>query len=141
MTEQDTHSIFNTETDPGLDNQLLAVSRWTRLLTIIGFSIGAFVVTVMLFSGAAVLKSVESLLPVKVEGVYGTLIVVFFIFFFITAAVLYFLYKAASCLKAGVLQKDATLLAEGFTNFHRFFIAMAIFSGISLLANISTLFQ
>ncbi|MBO9591935.1 MAG: hypothetical protein J7599_03435 [Niabella sp.] len=141
MTEQDPHSIFETDPDPELDRQLLALSRWTRLITVIGFGMGAFVVAMMLVSGAVILKSLESILPVKAEGTYGALIVVFFIFFFITATVLYFLYKAASNIKAGVLQKNTTLLAEGFSNFHRFFIAMAILSGISLLANISTLFQ
>ncbi len=141
MTEQEPDSIFDADTDPELEQQLLAISKWARLITVIGFSMGAFAVAIMLASGAAILKAFESILPVKAEGTYGALIVVFFIFFFITATVLYFLYKAASCLKAGVLQKDTTLLAEGFSNFHRFFIVMAIFSGITLLANISTLFQ
>lgn len=141
MTEQDPQSIFDTGADPELDHHLMAISRWTRLITVIGFSMGAFVVAIMLINGAMILKTFESILPVKAEGTYGALIVVFFIFFFLTATVLYFLYKAASCLKAGVLQKNTTLLAEGFSNFHRFFIAMAILSGISLLANISTLLQ
>ncbi|MBZ4188536.1 hypothetical protein [Niabella beijingensis] len=141
MTEQDPHSVFDTETDPELEHQLLTVSRWTRFITVIGFSFGAFLVVAMLFNGAAILKEMEGLLPVQVEGAYSAMIITFFIFFFAAAALLYFLYNAATYIKAGVLQKNAALVAEGFANFRRFFIAIAIFAGFSLLANLSILFQ
>lgn len=141
MTEQEDPSIFQSqETDPVFDEQFSNISRWLRLISTIGFGIGAFIVVGMLFNGAALFRAMEAAAPVKIAGMYGALVIAFLIIFFIAAAVLYFLYKAAGSLRAGTLQKDATLISEGFENLNRFFIAMAIFSAISLLANISTLF-
>ncbi|MBO9618661.1 MAG: hypothetical protein J7539_06440 [Niabella sp.] len=140
MTEQEDPSIFQTnESDPVFDQQFSNISRWARLITTIGFGIGAFIVAGVLFNGAAIFREMAAAAPIKMTGLYGGLVVAFFIIFFIAAAVLYFLYKAANFLKTGVQQKDAASISEGFVYLNRFFIAMAVFSAISLLVNISTL--
>ncbi|AHF17714.1 hypothetical protein [Niabella soli] len=142
MTEQEDPSISqNNETDPVFDQQFSNISRWVRLITTIGFGIGAFIVVGMLFNGAAIFREMEAAAPVRMTGMYGALVTGFLIIFFIAAAVLYFLYKAATSLKTGVLQKDTALISEAFVNLNRFFIVMAIFSTISLLVNLLTLFS
>lgn len=119
---------------------LINISKWTRFISIFGFVIGAFVVMSMLVSGAEVMKALVNALPIKAEGLYGAMIVVFFIFFFIAAAILYFLYKASQLLSQGAAQKNSTLIAEGFVHLKRFFIILAIFGALSLIANLSNLF-
>jgi|GEM_PF-4737097 len=140
MTEQDTQSIFSTEPDPELDHQLLAICRRVRLIAVIGFGWGAAVAVMMLLNGAAILRAFESVLP-PASGIYNFLVAEFFILFFFIAAVLYFLYHAANHIRAGVIQRNAKLIAEGFSHFRRFFITMAVFSGLILFANILKLFQ
>lgn len=121
MTEQEDPSISqNNETDPVFDQQFSNISRWVRLITTIGFGIGAFIVVGMLFNGAAIFREMEAAAPVRMTGMYGALVTGFLIIFFIAAAVLYFLYKAATSLKTGVLQKDTALISEAFVNLNRF---------------------
>ncbi len=141
MQEQQPSSIFEEKLTPGLQNALFAISRWSRLISVIGFGIGAFVVVMMFLSGATIFKQMQEYIGMNMQGIYGALIVVFFIFFFIVAAVLYFLYKASMLLQQGVQQKDTTLIAEGFVFLKRFFLITAILGALSLLANIVTLFK
>lgn len=143
MTEQEEEqpSIFETTTDPELDKQILEVSRWTKMISVIGFGVGAFVVVMLFLFGKQMIQVLASTMPVQVEGLYGAIVLAFLIIFLVAAAVLYFLYKAATLLQAGVTQKNNTLIAEGFTHLNRFFIFMAIMTAISLFGNLSMLFS
>lgn len=131
---------FNQNTESSFNILFTRISSWLRLISVIGFSIGAFFIVSMLFSGKTIMESVEKAMPIKIEGLYGALVFVFFIFFFIAAAFFYFLYKAGKQLKEGAIKNDTYLLAEGFSALRNFFIMTAILGGLSLLVNISRLF-
>jgi hypothetical protein len=122
-------------------NSLLAkLSAWLRIISIAGFSMGAFFAVSMLFSGRLVMEAVEKAIPIKVAGLYGALIFVFFIIFFIMAAFLFFLYNAWQNIKNGIIKNDSFFIAEGFRFLRNFFIMMTILGGLSLLVNVSKLF-
>lgn len=134
----ESHEEMNTETpiNPQTEWAITNISRWVRYIAIFGFSVGGFIVTVMLFNGASVFKAIEAALPIKIQGLYTALVIGFFILFFIAAAVLYFLYKASQQLIRGLLQKDTFLLAEGFRYLKNFFIVMSVYGVIMFLANL-----
>lgn len=140
MNERQPSSIFESRLTPGLQGAFLAISKWSKLLAVIGFALGAFIVVTILLSGSGMITKIESLISIKIPGLYSALIIAFFILFFIAAAVLYFLYKGATLLRQGVQQNDTTLIAEGFTFLKRFFIISAIVSAISLTVNLFSLF-
>ena len=139
--QQEEHTKIEENINPGVQNAIFEISRWSRLISLVGFAMGAFVVVVMLFSGATIFRQIEQSFNLQVQGLYGALIIAFFIIFFIAAAVLYFLYKAATLLKQGVLQNDTTLIAEGFIFLKKFFIVTAIISGLGMLGNFITLLK
>ncbi len=139
MQQQQDPSVIEENINPGVQHAIFEISRWSRLISVVGFAMGAFVVVVMLFSGATIFRQIEQSFNLPVQGLYGALIIAFFIIFFIAAAVLYFLYKAAALLKQGVLQNNTTLIAEGFIFLKKFFVVTAIISGLGLLANLITL--
>ncbi|WP_346237645.1 hypothetical protein ABDK00_001020 [Niabella insulamsoli] len=133
-------SIFGTEPLNEIDKALLEIARWTRLISVIGFGIGASIVLVMLFSGAQILSGIaETLLPGGSNYFYPVLVAAFFILFFMAAMVLFYLHKASRALVLGVLQKDATQLAEAFLYLRNFFIVVIIFAAFQLAGNLFNL--
>ncbi len=120
---------------------LSAISKWTRFISLVGFSVGAFVVMTMLVSGRDVLKMMATTLQLPGTGVYGILIFVFFLMFFVVAAILYFLYKASILFKQGIAGEDELQIAEGFVFLRRFFLVVAILGIIGLFSNVMKLFM
>ncbi|MFV0604271.1 MAG: hypothetical protein ACK5NK_00395 [Niabella sp.] len=139
MQEQENESIFEENISPGALQAIYETGRWGKMLAVAGYAIGAFVVIVVLFNGTTLFKTIERVMPVSLEGLYGLFITVFFIAFFIIAAILYFLYKGATLLQQGAQQNNTTLIAEGFSFFKKFFLISAIVGSIGLLINIFTL--
>lgn len=133
--EQDENTL-QTSLTPLAQEQILSISKWVRIISIIGFSLGAFVAFGMMSSGAQVMKMLAEAMPVKVEGLYGALVVVFFIFFFIIAGLLYYLYRSSNLLKQALEQQNTILMAEGFSAIKNFFLIMAVLGGLSLLSNL-----
>lgn len=123
-----------------VDTALLAIARWARFLSIIGFSVGSFVVVAMLVSGKEVFNAVISALPVKVDGLYWILMIGFYIVFFLMAAFLYFLFKAATLLAKGATEKNTLLIADGFLHLKKFFWILAIMVSLGLFSNLFNLF-
>lgn len=137
MQKNQSENIF--ENNPGLQNAISAVSKWSKLISVVGFALGTFVVVIMLFSGAAIFETITNAINMPVEGVYGALIFTFFIFFFVFAAVFYFLYKSATLLQEGVQKNDRYQIAEGFNFLKKFFLITAIYNAIALFGYILTL--
>lgn len=131
--------IFNNGPLEGSESALLQISKWTRQIAVIGFAIGSFIVMVMLFSGAQILKTIAAALPVTFTGMYPVLVVSFFILFFLAALVLFYLYKASQLLFQGVLQKDSALLSQAFVYIKNFFIVVIVFAALQLVVNLSNL--
>lgn len=138
-TNEPASSHTSAPTEP--ETALIAISRWTRFISIIGFGIGAFVVVTMLISGKEVLTGVMNAFPVKIEGLYGALVFVFFIFFFVAAAFLYFLFKASTLFVRAVMEKNTQLIAEGFLYLKRFFWVLAIMATLGLFSNLVNLLK
>jgi hypothetical protein len=141
MDEQNESSQFTESLSPVMEQNLAAISKWTKLLSILGFSFGALVVVSMMFNGAEIINSVAAVMPIQMQGMYGILIFVFFVFFFIAAAFLYFLYKASTLLFRGVQRKDSIQIAEGFSNLKLVFFMAAIYGALQLIGNLTNLIK
>lgn len=135
--EEQQEEIFNNIPDTD-KTALLEISKWTRLISVIGFAIGSFIVIIMLFSGAQILQTMATSIP-SMKGMYPALVVGFFVVFFIAAMVLYYLYKASQLLLQGIQQQNNTLLSQAFIYLKNFFIAVIAFTGLQLIINISNL--
>ena len=141
MIQEEEHQedIFNEEIPDTDKTALLEISKWTRLISVIGFAIGSFIVVIMLFSGAQILQTMATSIP-SMKGMYPVLVAGFFVVFFIAAMVLYFLYKASQLLLQGIHQQNNALLSQAFVYLKNFFIAVIAFTGLQLIINLSNLF-
>ncbi len=137
--EEPQEDIFDNELSDADKTSMLEISKWTRLISVIGFAIGAFVVVLMLFSGAQILQTAATSIP-SMKGMYPALVAGFFVVFFIAAVVLYYLYKASQLLLQGIQQQNEALLSQAFVYLKNFFIAVIAFSGLQLIINLSNLF-
>lgn len=133
--QDDLEPKFNQHTNLAL----IEISKWSRVISIIGFAMGAFIVVIMLLSGAAIFEKITTMVNLPIQGLYGALIVTFFILFFVLAAVLYFLYKGSTLLKEGTLKNDSYMIAEGFNFIKKFFAISAVYNAIGLIAYILNL--
>ncbi len=134
--EEQQEDIFNNNIPDTDKTALLEISKWTRLISVIGFAIGSFIVIIMLFSGAQILQTMATSIP-SMKGMYPVLVAGFFVVFFIAAMVLYYLYKASQLLLQGIQQQNNTLLSQAFIYLKNFFIAVIAFTGLQLIINIS----
>ncbi|MCH5716804.1 hypothetical protein [Niabella hibiscisoli] len=138
--EEPQEDIFDNDLSDADKTALLEISKWIRLISVIGFAIGAFVVVLMLFSGSQILQTAVTSIP-SLKGMYGVLVAVFFVAFFIAAVVLYYLYKASQLLLQGIQQQNDALLSQAFVYLKNFFIAVIIFVGLRLIINLSNFFN
>lgn len=136
--DEQQEDIFDDEISDADKTALLEISKWTRLISVIGFAIGAFIVIIMLFSGAEILQTMATSIP-AMKGMYPVLVAVFFVVFFITAIVLFYLHKASKLLLQGIQQQDSVLLSQAFIHLKNFFIAVIAFTGLQLVINLSNL--
>ena len=83
--EEQQEEIFNNIPDTD-KTALLEISKWTRLISVIGFAIGSFIVIIMLFSGAQILQTMATSIP-SMKGMYPALVVGFFVVFFMIAII------------------------------------------------------
>ncbi len=134
--EEQQEEIFNNNIPDTDKTALLEISKWTRLISVIGFAIGSFIVIIMLFSGAQILQTMATSIP-SMKGMYPVLVAGFFVVFFIAAMVLYYLYKASQLLLQGIQQQNNTLLSQAFIYLKNFFVAVIAFTGLQLIINIS----
>ncbi len=125
--------------DAVTDAAFTEVSKWTRRIAVIGFAIGAFVVMVMLFNGADILKTVAASLPAGLSGGYPMLVGLFFVLFFSAAIVFFSLYRASQLLLQGVREKDKVALAESFVYLKRFFVATIVVAVFQIVGNLFNL--
>lgn len=141
MQRNDPNPEFETELNPRLNHALIEISKWSKIISVIGFAMGAFFVVIMLFSGKMIFEKIIASINLPIEGLYSALIFTFFIFFFILAAVLYFLYRGSSLLSEGVEKKDSYQIAEGFNFLKKFFLISAIYNAIGLIGYVITIFN
>ncbi|MFT4095425.1 MAG: hypothetical protein QM640_17490 [Niabella sp.] len=133
--QQEEESIFEDKLLDRSEDGILQISKWTKLISVIGFALGAFIVILMIGSGSQILRKAAELFPVKGNSVYGAMVAAFFVLFFTAALLLYYLYGAATALQQGLRQKSNTLLVQGFTNLRNFFIVLIVLGLFQLLSN------
>lgn len=126
--------IFSDEISDSDKAALLEVSKWTRVISSIGFAISLMIVIPMLLDGSAALKQ-EAAMPGS-NNTYPKLVINFFINFFAAAIMLYQLYKASNLLLRGVQQPNSSSLAQGFIHLKNFFMALMVFAGVRIVMNL-----
>ena len=113
---------------------LLEISKWTRVISAIGFAVSVMVVLPMLLDGSAAFKQ-QAAMP-GANTTYSKLVVNFFINFFAAATMLYQLYKCSNLLLNGVQQQNSNTLAQGFIHLKNFFIALIVFASVRMAINL-----
>ncbi len=133
--------------DLQLDNpikmRLAESAKWTKFIAIVLF-ISAAVILIAGIFGGGVLLSVFG----RSEGSMGnlanlgsvTIMIIFFAFASVFAVMAFFLYKFSSKIKIAIDTEEASMITDAFAALKIFFILAAVFTILSLLNSISTLF-
>ncbi|MCH5682992.1 hypothetical protein LWM68_01060 [Niabella sp. W65] len=116
--EEPQEDIFDDDISDADKTALLEISKWTRVISAIGFAISVMVVLPMLLDGSAALKQ-QAAMP-GANTTYSKLVVDFFINFFAAATMLYQLYKSSNLFLNGVQQQNSNTLAQGFIHLKNF---------------------
>jgi hypothetical protein len=132
--EEPQEDIFDDDISDADKTALLEISKWTRVISAIGFAISVMVVLPMLLDGSAALKQ-QAAMP-GANTTYSKLVVDFFINFFAAATMLYQLYKSSNLFLNGVQQQNSNTLAQGFIHLKNFFIALIVFASVRMAINL-----
>jgi len=132
--EEPQEDIFDDDISDADKTALLEISKWTRVISAIGFAISVMVVLPMLLDGSAALKQ-QAAMP-GANTTYSKLVVDFFINFLAAATMLYQLYKSSNLFLNGVQQQNSNTLAQGFIHLKNFFIALIVFASVRMAINL-----
>lgn len=140
MDQQDQPaSLFEMEVDSGAQTHLLAISKWSRFISIVMFcSIGLVVLGLLinaeeLMDSMALLSTLGDSDTAMVVLIVMAIVLTYFIIWF------FFLFKSSRLIKRGLYGKNAADLAEGFKALRISFVFSMIYSLLMILSKFSTL--
>jgi magnesium-transporting ATPase (P-type) len=136
MDQDQSSSLFEMELDQSGQANILAVSKWTRFISITGIVCIAIVLIALAAGGKEILANLGSLYSLCESDAAMTLIVLVLLVIAFFCVWVFFLLKASNLLKKGILGKNATDIAEGFRAMKTFFILSTVISMFSILTTI-----
>jgi len=136
MDRDQSSSLFEMELDQSGQANILAVSKWTRFISIVGIVCIALVLIAFAASGQEILANLGYLYSFGDSDMAVTLLVLVLLVIAFFCVWVFFLLKASNLLKKGILGKNATDIAEGFRAMKIFFILSVIISVVSILSTI-----
>ncbi len=136
MGQDQSSSLFEMELDQSGQANILAVSKWTRFISIVGIVCIAIVLIALAAGGKEIIANLGSLYSLGESDVAMTLVVLILLVIAFFCVWVFFLLKASNLLKKGILGKNATDIAEGFRAMKTFFILSTIISIFSILTTI-----
>lgn len=136
MDQDQSSSLFEMELDQSGQANILAVSKWTRFISIVGIVCIALVLIALAANGQEILVGLGALYSFEDSDVAVTLLVLVLLVIAFFCVWVFFLLKASNLLKKGILGKNATDIAEGFRAMKTFFILSVIISIFSILSTI-----
>jgi magnesium-transporting ATPase (P-type) len=136
MDQDQSSSLFEMELDQSGQSNILAVSKWTRFISIVGIVCIALVLIALAAGGKEFLANLGSLYSLGESDIAMTLIVLLLLVVAFFCVWVFFLLKASNLLKKGIQGKNSTDIAEGFRAMKTFFILSVVISVFSILSTI-----
>ena len=141
MEPQQDKSLFDTNLDSVTQNHLLGISKWTKFISLsIAIAIALFIVA-MLAIGSQFLQAFSQYSFMMGSDSILVIVLIFLVIFAIMGVWLYFLYRTSTKLRKGLETRSSTDIADGLKSLKIFFVISFVFSLLSLLTTITTMFK
>ncbi len=127
--------LFQLQIDYDSGNMLEEATKWAKFLAIIYFVCIGIGVLFTAFSSALIIQALATVMPefASVGGVIvGIIIIALIIFTFLTIL----MYRFATQVKQGILNRDQALFNEGVKNLKNYFLAYGIYALLMLVLNV-----
>lgn len=130
--------------DFGVDNmtaqELNDMSRWSRLLSILIFSLCGIVLLVLLLAGGKITDGLSQEIGSD-EGasMFIVILVAVVIAIVVVSIMMYFLMRAANRIRAGIRLKDQSLFNKGLGDMKTYFTIFGVLSILGLIGNLTSL--
>lgn len=140
MEQSQDQSLFDMNMDSNTQSHLLAISKWTRFISITGFVVGGLCLILFAAFGSAILKQFSALFSFGSADLAGALIALVLVVFLLFGCWLYFLFRASNLLKSGLQNRDTRQLAEGFKAMRIYFVFSFVISLLNILSTLQSFF-
>ena len=127
--------LFELQVDYDSGNSFSETSKWAKFLSIVYFVCIGIAVLFTAFSSAIIIQALATIMPelASVGGVIvGGVILALIIFTYLTIL----LYRFATQVKQGILNRDQALFNDGVKNLKNYFLIYGVFSLLMLVLNL-----
>lgn len=142
-------SLFEMEIDSYAQANLNTISRWGRFISITGLIVLGLSLLLIIMLGQRFINAFSNLMPGGDLGgddiesgvttiVWGVVAILLFYFALYTAWC-YFLLRASNLLKKGLVTRNVSDIAEGFSSIRNLFIVGIILATLSALTTLYTM--
>ena len=127
--------LFELQVDYDSGNSFSETSKWAKFLSIVYFVCIGIAVLFTAFSSAIIIQALATIMPelASVGGVIvGGVIIALIIFTYLTIL----LYRFATQVKQGILNRDQALFNDGVKNLKNYFLIYGVFTLLALVLNL-----
>lgn len=127
--------LFELQVDYESGNSFSETSKWAKFLSIVYFVCIALCVLFTAFASALIIQALATIMPelASVGGVVvGIIIIALIIFTYLTIL----MYRFATQVKQGILNRDQAIFNEGVKNLKNYFLIYGIFTLLALVLNV-----
>ncbi len=140
MEQTQDQSLFGMNMDSNTQSHLLAISKWTKFISITGFVVGGLFLLLFAAFGSVIIKQFSALFSFGNADLAGALIALVLVVCLLFGCWLYFLFRASSLLKSGLQNRDTAKLADGFKAMRIYFVFSFVISVLSMLSTLQSFF-
>jgi hypothetical protein len=138
MEQSQDQSLFDMNMDSNTQSHLLAISKWTKFISVTGFVVGGLFLLLLAAFGAQIVKQFSSLFSFGDADLAGALIALVLAGCLLMGFWLYFLFRASTLLKRGLQNRDTAQLADGFKAMRIYFVFSFVISILSMLSTLQS---
>jgi hypothetical protein len=140
MEQSQDQSLFDMNMDSNTQSHLLAISKWTKFISITGFVVGGLFLLLFAAFGSVIIKQFSALFSFGSADLAGALIALVLAVLLLFGFWLYFLFRASALLKSGLQNRDTAKLADGFKAMRIYFVFSFVISVLSMLSTLQSFF-
>jgi hypothetical protein len=133
MEQGQEHSLFEMNMDSTTQSHIQSISKWTKFISITGFIVAGICLLLFAAYGESMIESFSILLRFGSTQEVSLLIAIVVIALVISGCWLYFLFRASTLLKQGMVSRNSNQLGEGFNAMRIYFILSFIISILGIL--------
>ena len=147
MENQGSASLFEMEIDNYAQNHINTISRWGRFIAITILIVLGLSILLMVLIGQRFVAALSDYMPGtdlgngditsdQVKSVLWVIFAVFLVYMLLLGAWCYFMLRASSLFKKGLITRNVVDISDGFASLRNMFIVSIVIAALSALSKI-----